>query len=214
MALDKGIRAFCDAKFIELLPTRENSRLGNMAFRKSVREAVMEAFGCTGAAASTHYNHSFIEARKKPELAELLQGLGRPEDKKGGRKPKPPIAATTETTPEATPTEGAAETAPTEGAEDGTIEEVPNPNGWDSKLVPPTYSVRKKDGTVIASGLTQEQAQELIEKAKKAKKGAMEMEAETAPESTAQEPQPEAETPAETPTAEEPEPQQDADPVL
>ena len=93
--MDKGIRPFCNAKFVELLPTRVNTREGNIRFRKEVRHAVMEAFGCTGASASTHYNHAFIEARKNPDLAELLVGLGRPEDKKGGRKPK----AKTEATP-------------------------------------------------------------------------------------------------------------------
>jgi hypothetical protein len=78
--MDKGIRPFCDAKFVELLPTRVN---------------VMEAFGCTLASAATHYNHSFIQARKNPELAALLVGLGRPEDKKGGRKKK--VVAVVET---------------------------------------------------------------------------------------------------------------------
>ena len=55
---------------------------------------MIESFGCTLAAAATHYNHAFIEARKASELEgnealkELLVGLGRPEDKKGGRKKK------------------------------------------------------------------------------------------------------------------------------
>lgn len=90
--MDKGIRPECNRKFAELLPTRVNSREGNTAFRKAVIAHVMEAFGATLASAATHYNHSFISAREEAktneELALLLLGLGRPEDKKGGRKKK------------------------------------------------------------------------------------------------------------------------------
>jgi len=83
--MDKGIRFGTDRKFIELLPQRE--AMGNTLFRKTVIAWTMEQFGVTLAAAATHYNHAFIEARKvTPPLP--LDGLGRPEDKKGGRKRK------------------------------------------------------------------------------------------------------------------------------
>ena len=86
--MDKGIRPACNDNFVELLPTRVNSREGNTAFRKSVIGYVMEEFGTTLASAATHYNHAFIAAKAVPELQTLLEGLGRAEDKKGGRKPK------------------------------------------------------------------------------------------------------------------------------
>jgi hypothetical protein len=96
--MDKGIRPAANTKFLELLPTRVNTREGNTAFRKNVICFIMEQYGATLASAATHYNHAFITAREKAKtdetLAQLLVGLGRPEDKKGGRKPKAQPVAT------------------------------------------------------------------------------------------------------------------------
>ena len=108
MGQDKGIRLEAKRKFAELLPTRVNTRDGNRNFRASVNTHLMESFDCTLAAAATHYNHAFIEARKaaaepgNEALLALLEGLGRPEDKKGGRKPKakPEAQEVIEATPE------------------------------------------------------------------------------------------------------------------
>lgn len=83
---DKGIRVNVNHKFVEMLPQR--SEMGNTAFRKAVICYAMDEFGITLASAATHYNHAFKEARKIADLVPLLEGLGRPEDKKGGRKPK------------------------------------------------------------------------------------------------------------------------------
>jgi hypothetical protein len=83
---DKGIRVNVNYKFKELLPQR--AELGNKRFRAEVIGYAMEEFGISISSAATHYNHAFIEAKKLPELAEALVGLGRAEDKKGGRKPK------------------------------------------------------------------------------------------------------------------------------
>ena len=91
---DKGIRVNVNHKFVELLSERATT--GNTRFRANVIGYAMEEFGITLASAATHYNHAFKEAKKLPELAELLQGLGRPEDKKGGRKPKAKVAAVVE----------------------------------------------------------------------------------------------------------------------
>ena len=91
---DKGIRINVNHKFVELLGTRAES--GNTRFRANVIGYAMEEFGITLASAATHYNHAFKEAKKVPELAEALVGLGRPEDKKGGRKPKVKAVATVE----------------------------------------------------------------------------------------------------------------------
>ena len=88
---DRGIRINVNHKFVELLSERATT--GNTRFRANVIGYAMEEFGITLASAATHYNHAFKEAKKVPELAELLAGLGRAEDKKGGRKPKAKIAA-------------------------------------------------------------------------------------------------------------------------
>lgn len=83
---DRGIRVNVNHKFAELLPQR--AELGNTRFRAEVIAYAMDEFGITLASAATHYNHAKIEAAKVPELAAQMEGLGRAEDKKGGRKPK------------------------------------------------------------------------------------------------------------------------------
>ena len=184
--MDKGIRPFCNAKFIELLPTRVNSREGNIVFRKEVRFAVMEAFGATEASASTHYNHAFIQARKMPELAALLEGLGRPEDKKGGRKPK--VVAVVETPAETPAAPAAAEETPAAApvtpavvwpfAEGYVAPQAPAAAPEETtELVGPVGFVvrRKKDQEIVGSFGTQEEAEAVIAKAKAAKKAALEL---------------------------------------
>ena len=81
-----GIREFTNQLFISTLP--ELAALGNTEFRRSVMAQTCAAFeGVSIASAATHYNHAKTEAAKVPELAALMVGLGRAEDKKGGRKP-------------------------------------------------------------------------------------------------------------------------------
>lgn len=89
---DKGIRINVNHKFVELLPQR--AEWGNTRFRKEVICYAMEEFGITLASAATHYNHAFKLV--KAATPELVEGLGRAEDKKGGRKPKAKVAATAE----------------------------------------------------------------------------------------------------------------------
>jgi hypothetical protein len=84
--MDKGIRPATNAKFAAMLPTRVNTTAGNCAFRKGIMYSIMEDFGITLASAATHYNHSFQAV--KAANPELVEGLGRADDKKGGRKPK------------------------------------------------------------------------------------------------------------------------------
>lgn len=174
--IDKGIRPHVNAKFIELLAQRE--QLGNKLFRKSVIADAMEQFGITLASAATHYNHAFKEARKTH--AHLLTGLGRPEDKKGGRKPKvkPVETPATETPAAETP---AADAAPTQDTatkpEQTPAEEQTAAERIVEQLAPPAETlftvVRVKDGVEVATGLTQQQAEELIARAKTAKKAAL-----------------------------------------
>ena len=81
--MSKGIRAFANAKFMELLPQR--AELGDRAFRKAVWTAVQAQFGVSVASACSHYNYAFQLCKK--EHPELVVGLGRPPEKNnGGRK--------------------------------------------------------------------------------------------------------------------------------
>ncbi len=97
--MDKGIRPACNAKFAELLPQR--NEIGNTAFRKAVMAYICEEYSISVASAATHYNHSF--KAMKVSNPELVEGLGRAEDKKGGRKPK--VAAVVGAPEEAVQTE-------------------------------------------------------------------------------------------------------------
>jgi hypothetical protein len=140
--MDKGIRPACNAKFLELLPQRE--ALGNTEFRRAVMNSIREDFGITEASAATHYNHSFKEVKRlNPELVE---GLGRPEGKKGGRKKKAAVVV-----------------APVAAEE---LDPMPEQQT--------VFNVCKKsDGSVVAENLTLEDARELCNKAKQAKKAAL-----------------------------------------
>lgn len=79
----KGVKEFTRAKFMQMLPHR--AEIGNTAFRKAVYLAVMDEFGVSNASACTQYNNVFKEIRR--EHPEMVVGLGRAPDKKGGRRP-------------------------------------------------------------------------------------------------------------------------------
>lgn len=80
--MTKGVRDFVNEKFGELLPLR--AEMGNTEFRRAVMQAAMAQYGISLASAATHYNHSLKTVRGID--GELVEGLGRPEGKKGGRK--------------------------------------------------------------------------------------------------------------------------------
>lgn len=82
--MTKGIRAFCNQTFNDTLP--QLNELGAIAFRREVMAKVMMACDIGVNAASTHYNHSLKQAKANNPAAVAI--LGRPADKKGGRKPK------------------------------------------------------------------------------------------------------------------------------
>jgi hypothetical protein len=86
LKMDKGIRPASNSKFLELSPARVAGTLTNTQFRKNVMCHLMEEFGITLSSAATHYNEAFKAA--KVSHPDLVVGLGRPEDKKGGRKKK------------------------------------------------------------------------------------------------------------------------------
>lgn len=83
--MTQGIRAFVNTRFATLLPKFVAGELDGKAFRAKVMEGAVSKFGITIASAATHYNHALKMQRVVD--AKSVDGLGRPEDKKGGRKP-------------------------------------------------------------------------------------------------------------------------------
>jgi hypothetical protein len=82
-----GIRAYSDNRFAFYLP--QLGELGNAGFRAKVMDSVSRKFGISIASAATHYNHSLKMARLSDPAS--VNGLGRPEDKKGGRPVLNPV---------------------------------------------------------------------------------------------------------------------------
>jgi hypothetical protein len=201
---DKGIRPYCNFKFAEMLPLRVNTRAGNTAFRKTVMCELMEQFSITLASASTHYNHSFqcagiplgeyitvtslqgVVTRVGPGLGipvELLVGLGRAADKKGGAKAKVKAVVAVAApvlllgyTPSVTPsntmdmygyqaTQAAFAALAVQAAEAvaHVAEVVAEPVV--EELVQTAFNVCKKsDGSMVAEGLSFEDAKALVAK--------------------------------------------------
>ncbi len=87
--MSKGIRDYTNARFAKYLPQFQSGELTGTAFRKKVMEGAVKRFQITVASAATHYNHSL----KMQRLADpsSVEGLGRPEDKKGGRPVLNPV---------------------------------------------------------------------------------------------------------------------------
>jgi len=185
--MDKGIRPYCNAKFVELNNLRNRGELTNTQFRKNVMADVMDNFGITLASAATHYNHAFKTVKELN--GELVSGLGRADDKKGGRKPKAKLVAEAVTAllgsgsayPLGIPAvefidqqykDCIAAAAGAVGPTEAVVDQVPN--GSDEVLGTPevkTYTVtRVKDGTVVATGLLLTDAEALVAKAVSAKK--------------------------------------------
>lgn len=167
--MDKGIRPYCNAKFVELNNLRNRGELTNTAFRKSVMADVMENFGITLASAATHYNFAFKTAKELN--SELVSGLGRADDKKGGRKTNASkvAAAVTAILGDASPTSPGALLANMMAAVAAAVETAPVEAAV--VVAEQTYTVtRVKDGAVIATGLVLSAAEALVAKAATAKK--------------------------------------------
>ena len=155
--MDKGIRPAARNKFVELNEVRRRGEApyvgpkANTVFRKNVMCYLMDEFGITLASAATPYNEAFKLV--KEATPELVSGLGRPEDKKGGRKPKVTNTVTVEVAV-ATPA----------------VTEDPDltPDLGEQQTV---FTVKKKkDDTVVAQGLSFEDAQKLVASAAAQKK--------------------------------------------
>jgi hypothetical protein len=173
--MDKGIRPYVNAKFIELNAQRKAGTLTNTQFRKNVMCDAMEAFGITLASAATHYNHAF-QAVKAATPTEV-EGLGRPDDKKGGRKRKevaaPTVASVIPVDPAAL-LQGLLNAPAAVQVETAQAVETPaaDPNdAGETGEVQTVFNVCKKsDGSVVAEGVSLEEAKALVEAAAKAKK--------------------------------------------
>jgi len=179
--MDKGIRPASNIKFMELLPQR--AALGNTRFRKSVMSFLMEEFGCTNPSAATHYNHSFQKCKK--EHPELVIGLGRPEGKNNGGRKKKVADAVKAILGDAAPANfwpvggflqlpaPAVSTLISQGVKENTSTQTVtvNPPAAVAEPVQTVFVVRKKaDDSVVAEGLSFEDARALVAKAAAAKK--------------------------------------------
>lgn len=151
--MDKGVTIGIKAKFAETAPKWKE--MGGTAFRKSLLVWITEEYKVTWSSACTHYNtakKNFTAA--SVENKALLVGLGRAEDKNnGGRKKK--VAAVVEVV---------------DAAKAVITELIDSCAGAAQEL----FTVkRKKDGEVVAEGLTFEAANEMIAAALTSKKAAL-----------------------------------------
>lgn len=182
--MDKGIRPFCNNLFLQALPARVNSTAGNTAFRKTIIASCMEEFNITLASAATHYNHAFINAKELAKtdatVATALEGLGRAEDKKGGRKVKAKVEAAAPVAEEPAAVGDVLESTllnPQDDTQEAPAAEVAVQEVAAQQEEPvQKYSVCKvSDKTVVCDDLTLEQANALIAKAASAKKAKLEL---------------------------------------
>jgi hypothetical protein len=85
--MTKGIREYTNARFAKYLP--QLGELTAAGFRKKVMDGVVAKFEISVASAATHYNHALKQTRLADPKS--VDGLGRPEDKKGGRPVLNPV---------------------------------------------------------------------------------------------------------------------------
>lgn len=87
--MTQGIRAYVNARFAKYLAAFQSGELAGRDFRAKVMDGAVTKFGITVASAATHYNHALKMTRLADPKA--VEGLGRPEDKKGGRPVLNPV---------------------------------------------------------------------------------------------------------------------------
>lgn len=163
--MDDGKRAAASAKFMELLPTRKD--VGNTTFRANVMFFLQEEFGCSVAAAATHYNHAkHLCSQTNPELLLALTGgaagdvpaLGRPAEKNNGGRKKKVVTNTTE--------------GSTEGEDTASTTNAAADNSTEQKL----YNVVKaKDKSLVLFGVPLADAEAAVAKAAAGKKAKLEI---------------------------------------
>jgi len=87
--MTQGIRAYVNARFAKYLALFAAGELDGTAFRAKVMDGAVQKFGISVASAATHYNHALKMQRVADPKS--VEGLGRPEDKKGGRPVENPV---------------------------------------------------------------------------------------------------------------------------
>jgi hypothetical protein len=88
--MTKGIRDFVLTTFAKHLPELASGKLDGKNFRAKVMGDAQKKFGITVASAATHYNHALKTQRETAPAT--VEGLGRPDDKKGGRPVLNPVS--------------------------------------------------------------------------------------------------------------------------
>lgn len=163
--MDKGIRPAVLNKFVELNELRRRGlepfvgKKANTIFRRAVTDFLETEFGIPITAAATHYNYAFQEVKKLN--AELVDGLGRPEDKNNGGRKKKVLGSMM-------PSSGSAYAlgfvGPMQPAAPAEELQPADPVQTEFKVC------KKSDGTLVAEGLTLEAAKAMCDKAAAAKK--------------------------------------------
>lgn len=87
--MTKGIREYTNARFNKYLIGFVSGELTGAAFRAKVMDGTSAKFGINVASAATHYNHALKMSRLASPTS--VEGLGRPDDKKGGRPVLNPV---------------------------------------------------------------------------------------------------------------------------
>jgi hypothetical protein len=87
--MTQGIRAYTNARFNKYLIGFMAGEFTGPAFRAKVMDGTVSKFNISVASAATHYNHALKMARAASP--ESIEGLGRSEDKKGGRPVLNPV---------------------------------------------------------------------------------------------------------------------------
>lgn len=87
--MTRGIRDAVAEKFVTTLPQFQSGELTGTQLRKAVMDVAVNEFGTSIASAATHYNFALKQMRLVDPKA--VEGLGRPEDKKGGRPVLKPV---------------------------------------------------------------------------------------------------------------------------
>lgn len=188
--MDKGIRAAARNLFVEMNEQRRRGEFGttkkaDTVFRLGLCAKLAEDFGISMSSAGAAYQEAFKFV--KALNSELVDGLGRPADKNNGGRKKGSTKVSQAVTLLLghTPT---ASFAPVEFIDEqyeaalmAVAASIPDaavacdvPNGSDELVEPTVYTVtRKSDGVVVATGITLEAAEQLVAKAKAAKKATL-----------------------------------------
>lgn len=156
--MDKGIRSGVNFKFNDLLP--QLTALGGKTFRRTILDWTVEEYGCTMAAASTHYNYAFQACKKASP--ELVAGLGRADDKNNGGRKKKAVEV-------AAPAGTLISTGIKPNTSTHTVSINPAAEAPTEQQTEFTVKI-KKTGAVVAAGLSFEDARALVAKAAAAKK--------------------------------------------